>query len=130
MEKIPYTRSLKVVCDNAANFFILDDPVPSGARLFVQHISIEDRTTLAAAVRFGRGKDENEPHWWEEQLTIVVNTVRWMTKEQHMVPDGQRVLLRLDGATVGDRIWVEIEGYMAPKVLSDGPFTRVSRGEG
>lgn len=130
MEKVPYTKSLKAACDNAATFFILDDPVPSGARLFVQHISVENRTTLAAAVRFGRGKDAAEPHWWEEQLTVAVNTVRWMEKEQHIVPDGQRVILRMDGATLGDRIHVEIEGYMAPKVLSAGPFTREPRRAG
>jgi len=130
MEKIPYLKSLKAACDDAVTFFILDEPVHSGARLFVQHISFEDRTTLAAAVRVGRGTNENEPHWWEEQLTIVVNTVRWMTKEQHIVPDGQRVILRVDGATVGDRIYVEIEGYLTPKVVSDRPFKRQPRGEG
>ena len=127
MEKIPYTRSLVAVCDNAVHFFILDHPVPSGARLFVQHISVEDRTTLAAAVRFGRGTDQLEPHWWEEQLTIAVNTVRWMEKELHIVPDGERVIVRVDGATLGDRIHVEIEGYLAPKTVGARAFRRRKR---
>ena len=122
MEKIPYVKSLTETCDNAVSDFILDAPIPSGSTLFVQHISVEDRTTLAAAVRIGRGTDELNPHWWEEQLTIVVNTVRWMEKEQHIVPEGQRVIVRVDGATLGDLFFVEIEGYLTAKVKSARPF--------
>jgi len=130
MEKIPYLKTPSVLCDNAVQFFILDDPVPSGARLFVQHISFENRTSGADAVRIGRGTDEGSPHWWEEQLQIVVNTVRWMDKEQHIVPDGQRVILRYDGATLGDRIHVEIEGYLTGKVLGAKSYKDIKRTEG
>ena len=130
MEKIPYTRSLSVLCDDAVQFFIMDNPAPSSSTLFVQHISIEDRTTLAAAVRFGRGTNENDVHWWEEQLTIVVNTVRWMEKELHIVPEGQRVIIRVDGATVGDRIFAEIEGYMTVKIKGRGPYKARDRTDG
>jgi len=130
MEKIPYVKSLTETCDDAVSDFILDAPIPSGSTLFVQHISVEDRTTLAAAVRIGRGTDELNPHWWEEQLTIAVNTVRWMEKEQHIVLEGQRVILRVDGATVGDLLFVEIEGYLTEKVKSSGPFkARDRKGE-
>lgn len=130
MEKIPYLRTLVAECDNAATFFILDNPIPSGSYLFVQHISIEDRTSGADAVRFGRGTDENAPHWWEEQLTLVVNVIRWMEKEQHIVPEGQRVILRVDGATLGDRIFVEIEGYLTGKVKGSRPYRDRPRAEG
>lgn len=122
MEKIPYLRSLRELCDDAATFFIMDEPIPSGSRLFVQAISVEDETSGADAVRFGRGKDETEPHWWEEQRTVAVGTVRYVEKEIHIVPDGQRVILQVDGAEVGDIIRVEIEGYLTDKILGRGPY--------
>ena len=127
MEKIPYTKSLVGLCDSAVQFFILDDPIKSGSMLFVQHISVENRTSGADAVRFGRGKDQHEPHWWEEQLVLVVNVVRWTEKELHIVPDGQRVILRVDGATVGDMIHVEIEGYLTAKIEGGAPFRHRKR---
>ncbi len=122
MEKIPYLRSLLVECDDAATFFIMDNPIRSGSYLFVQSISVEDETSGADAVRFGRGTDENEPHWWEEQRTVAVGTIRWVEKELHIVPEGQRVILRVDGAEVDDLIRVEIEGYLTGKVRGAKPF--------
>jgi len=119
-----------VVCDDATTFFILDNPIPSGSYLFVQAISVEDRTSGADAVRFGRGKDQYEPHWWEEQLTIALNTVRWLEKELHIVPEGQRVILRVDGATLGDHIHVHIEGYLTGKVRGTKPYRDRPRSEG
>ena len=129
MEKIPYLRSLNVEVDNAATFFILDSRIPSGSTLFVQHISFEDRTNGVDAIRIGRGKDEFEPHWWEEQLTIVAATVRWMDKEQHIVPEGERVILRLDGSTLADHIFVEIEGYLTRKITGAKSFLSRKRTE-
>ena len=127
MEKVPYLRRLMKEVDDAANFFIMDNPIPSATTLFVQHISYEDRTNGVDAVRIGRGKDVADPHWWEEQLTVAVNTVRWMTKEQHIVPEGQRVILRFDGATVADMLYVEIEGYLTRKVHSIKPIKPTPR---
>ena len=47
----------------------------------------------------------------------------------HFVPEGQRVIFRFDGTTVGDELFVEVEGYTTPKVLSREPF-RSRRREG
>lgn len=127
MEKIPYVKPLTAVVDNDAQYFIMDNPIPSGCYLFVQSISFEDRTTGADAVRFGKGKDESDLHWWEEQLTVVANTIRWLEKELHIVPEGERVILRVDGATEADRLHVLIEGYLTGKVKGRGPYKPTDR---
>ena len=122
MEKIPYTRSLRAVCDNAAQFFIVTEPMPSSMWLFVQNTVEENRTTNFAAVRVGRGKNLLEPHWWEEHLPCLVNVLYWQDKELHFVNEGERVIFRFDGCTVGDDLRCEVEGYLTPKVESREPF--------
>ena len=121
MEKIPYLRSLRAVCDNAVNFFMITEPIPSSMRLFVQNTVEENRTTNFDAVRVGRGKDVLNPHWWEEHVTCLVNVLYWQDKELHLVEEGERVIFRFDGCTVGDQLFVEVEGYTVEKVLPGRP---------
>ena len=122
MEKIPYLRSLKVLSDNAVNFFMVTEPVPSSTWLFIQHTSEENRTTNFDAVRVGRGKDIYDPHWWEEHVTCLVDVLYWQDRVLHFVREGERVIFRFDGCTLGDMIYVEVEGYTTVKTLSREPF--------
>ncbi len=122
MEKIPYLRSLRAVSDDAVNFFMVTDPMPSSMWLFVQNTSEENRDNNFDAVRVGRGRDVNNPHWWEEHVTCLANVLYWQDKELHFVNEGERVIFRFDGTTVGDRLFVEVEGYLVEKVKSRAPF--------
>lgn len=122
MEKIPYLRSLKAVSDDEAAFFMFTEPVPSSTWLFIQHTSEENRSTNFDAVRVGRGKTYLEPHWWEEHVTCLVDVLYWQDQVMHFVPEGERVIFRFDGTTVGDELFVEVEGYTTPKVLSREPY--------
>jgi len=130
MEKIPYLRSLKAVSDDAVTFFIFTEPVPSSTWLFVQHTSEENRSTNFDAVRIGRGKNIIEPHWWEEHVTCLVDVLYWQDQVMHFVPEGERVIFRFDGTTLGDELFVEVEGCTTPKVLSREPFRSRKRGPG
>ena len=130
MEKIPYLKSLKAVSDDAVNFFIVTEPVPSSTWLFIQHTSEENRSTNFDAVRIGRGKDVSEPHWWEEHVTCLVDVLYWQDQVMHFVPEGECVIFRFDGTTVGDEIFIEVEGYTTPKVLSRAPFRPHQRERG
>ena len=118
VELAPYKSDLKKTCDNAVNFFVLDNPIPSGLILWLQHTSEENQTTDFDAVRIGRGTDENEVHWWESHEDCTVNVIYWMDKPVFFVPEGQRVIFRFDGATVGDLIFCTVDGYLLPKMVS------------
>lgn len=122
MEKIPYLRSLTAICDDAVNFFMVTDRLPSSMRLFVQNTTEENRTTNFDAIRVGRGTDIPEPHWWEEHVTCLVDVLYWQNKELHLVEEGERVIFRFDGCTVGDLLFVEVEGYTVEKKLPGRPF--------
>lgn len=122
MEKIPYLRSLKAVSDDAVQFFMFTDLMPSSMWLFVQSTVEENRTTNFDAVRVGRGTDVLNPHWWEEHVTCLVDVLYWQHKELHFVNEGERVIFRFDGTTVGDELFVEVEGYLVEKVQSRAPY--------
>ena len=130
MEKIPYLRSLKAVSDDAVNFFMFTEPVQSSTWLFIQHTSEENRTTNFDAVRIGRGTSILEPHWWEEHVTCLVDVLYWQDRVLHFVPEGERVIFRFDGTTLGDELFVEIEGYTTVKTLSREPFRSRKRDRG
>jgi len=127
MEKIPYLRSLKAACDNAVQFFMVTEPLPSSTWLFVQNTVEENRDTNFDAVRVGRGTDVLNPHWWEEHVTCLVNVLYWQDKELHFVREGERVIFRFDGCTVGDMLYCEVEGYTVEKVESRAPFRHRKR---
>ena len=122
MEKIPYLFSKTAISDNAVNFFMVTERMPSSMWLFVQNTVEENRTTNFDAVRVGRGQDQHEPHWWEEHVTCLVDVLYWQHKELHYVPEGERVIFRFDGTTVGDELFCEVEGYTIEKVISARPF--------
>ena len=122
MEKIPYLKSLKAACDDAVNFFMFTEPLPEGTWLFVQSTVEENRTTNFDAVRVGRGRDYLNPHWWEEHVTCLVDVLYWQDKELHFVREGERVIFRFDGCTVGDRLFCEVEGYTVEKKLPGRAF--------
>ena len=122
MEKIPYLRSLSGLCDNAVQYFIVTEPLPSSTWLFVQHTSEENRDNNFDAVRIGRGTNTAQPHWWEEHVTCLANVLYWQDRVLHFVPEGERVIFRFDGATVGDHLFVEVEGYTVEKRLGAKPF--------
>ena len=124
MEKIPYLKSLKAVSDDAVNFFMFTEPMLESTWLFVQNTVEENRTSNFDAVRVGRGKDIHEPHWWEEHVTCLVDVLYWQHKELHFVREGERVIFRFDGTTVGDRLHVEVEGYTVEKKIPGRPFRR------
>jgi len=127
MEKIPYLRSLKAVSDDIANFFMVTEPIPKGTWLFVQNTVEENRTNNFDAIRVGRGRDQNNPHWWEEHVTCLVNVLYWQDKELHFVREGERVIFRFDGCTLGDELFCEVEGYTVEKVLPGRPFRHRKR---
>lgn len=122
MEKIPYLRSLSGLCDDAVQFFMVTDPIPSSTWLFVQNTVEENRDNDFDAVRVGRGTNIGEPHWWEEHVTCLVNVLYWQEKELHFVPEGERVIFRFDGCTVGDNLFCEVEGYTVEKVVGTKPY--------
>jgi len=118
VEVDPYKQDLKALCDNAVQFFVLDNPIPSGLILWLQHTSEENRDTDFDAVRIGRGTDEHDVHWWESHETCLTGVIYWMDKPVFFVPEGQRVIFRFDGATVGDHLFCTVDGYLLPKMLS------------
>ena len=128
MEKIPYLKSLKAACDDVVNFFMFTEPLPESTWLFVQGASVENRTTNFDAVRVGRGNSYLNPHWWEEHVTCLVDVLYWLGKEVHFVAEGERVIFRFDGCTLGDRIFCEVEGYTSEKMIPGRPFRRGKAG--
>lgn len=118
VELAPYKQDIKGLCDDATEYFIMDNPIPSGLILWVQHTSEENRDNDFDAVRIGRGKDESEVHWWESHEDCEADIIYWMDKPIFFVPEGKRVIFRFDGATVGDHIFCTIDGYLLPKRLS------------
>jgi len=118
IELIPYAKDLKAISDNAVNFFMMSPQIPSGLILWLQHTSEEDRDEDFDAVRIGRGTDENDVHWWESHEDCETGIVYWMDKPIFFVPEGQRVIFRFDGTTVGDHLFCTVDGYLLPKMLS------------
>ncbi len=118
VELAPYNQDLNAICDDAVNFFVMDNPIPTGLILWLQHTSEENRTTDFDAVRIGRGKDENDVHWWESHEDCETGIIYWMDKPIFFVPEGERVIFRFDGATLEDLIFCTVDGYLLPKRLS------------
>ena len=118
VELAPYKQDIRALCDNAVEFFVLDNPIPSGLILWLQHTSEENRDNDFDAVRIGRGTAEDNVHWWESHETCLTDVIYWMDKPIFFVPEGQRVIFRFDGATVGDHIFCTVDGYLLPKVVS------------
>lgn len=118
IELIPYTKDLKALSDNAVNYFMQSPIIPSGMILWLQHTSEEDRDSDFDAVRIGRGTDEYDVHWWESHEDCLTGVVYWMDKPVFFVPEGQRVIFRFDGTTVGDHLYCTVDGYLLPKMLS------------
>jgi len=118
VELAPYKQDIKAICDDAVEFFIMDNLIPSGLILWLQHTSEENRDTDFDAVRIGRGKDENDVHWWESHEDCTAGVIYWMDKPIFFVPEGQRVIFRFDGATLEDHIFCTVDGYLLPKRLS------------
>ena len=121
MEKIPYTRHVKAISDGAALFYMLDNPVPSGTWLAVQHITVEDETTNFDQIRVGQGKDQYDVHWWED-APVPAAAGLYEFEELFFVQELQRVVVRLDGTTEADLLNVWIDGYTWAKVISGAPF--------
>ena len=126
MEKIPYTRYLKAVSDGAAIIYILDNPVPAGMWLCVQHITVEDETTNFDVIRVGQGKDQYAVHWWEDQPAPAA-AVLYEFEELFFVQELQRMIVRLDGTTAADRLNVWIDGYTWEKVITARPYKAKKR---
>jgi len=121
MEKIPYIRDLKAVSTGAAVMYILDNPVPTATWLCVQHITVEDETTNFDQIRVGQGPNEFNVHWWEDQPAPAAG-VLYEFEELFFVPELHRVIVRLDGTTLNDRLNVWIDGYTWEKVLPGRRF--------
>jgi len=128
MEKIPYIRHLKAVSDGTAIIYILDNPIPSGMWLAVQHITVEDETTNFDLIRVGQGKDEFNVHWWED-APVPAAGVLYEFEELFFVPELNRVIVRVDGTTAADRLNVWIDGYTWEKVLPGRQFRHRKREE-
>lgn len=122
MEKIPYTRPLKGVSDDAVVFYLMTRPIPSSTWLFVQHTVEEDEDTDFTSLRVGYGTNPADFTPWEEHVTCVAATLYWQDKEIHYVPEMNRVIFAFYGTTVGDRINALVEGYTQEKVESRAPF--------
>ena len=128
MEKIPYTRHLKAVSDGAAVYYIMDNPVPSGMWLCVQHITVEDETTNFDNIRVGQGRDQFHIHEWEDQPAPAAG-VLYEFEELFFVQELHRVIVTLAGTTAGDRLNAWIDGYTWEKVLPGRPPRARRRGE-
>ena len=127
MEKIPYVKHLRAVSDGAALFYILDDPMKSGTWLFVQLITVEDETTNFDNIRIGRGRDEADVFWWED-TPVPAAGVLYDFEPLFFVPEMERVIVRFDGTTAGDRLNVWINGYTTGKVITGRPDRTRKRG--
>ena len=123
MEKIPYLKPLKAVSDGAAIFYLMDNPMPSGTWLFIQHAAMENETTAFTRLRIGQGTDASHIHWWEEEPNPALGVLYW-AEELFFVPEGHRVITRWDGTTAGDRLAAYLDGYTTPKVQSREVFRR------
>ena len=121
MEKIPYIRHLTAVSDGAAHFYMLDNPVPTSTWLAVQHMTVEDVTTNFDNIRVGQGRDQYNIHEWEDR-PVPAAGVLYEFEELFFVQELNRVIVRLDGTTEGDRLNVWIDGYTWEKVLPGRQF--------
>ena len=122
MEKIPYSKFLRGISDDAVVFYLQTEPVPSSTWLMVQHTVEENETSEFTSLRVGYGENVANVRWWEEHLVGVAGVLYWQDKEVHFVPEMNRVIFGFWGTTVGDRINVLVEGYTSPKVLSRAPM--------
>ena len=120
MEKIPYSKPLRVVSDGAALLYILDNRIGSNTWLFVQHLAVEDITTNFDNIRVGRGKDVANVFWWEDR-PVPAAGVLYNFDEMFFVPPGERVIVRFDGTTVADDLHVWIDGYTTEKLITARP---------
>lgn len=116
MEKIPYSRTVRAVSTGAAQFFLMDERIKSGHWLFIQNLAVEDETTAPSKIRVGRGTDERNVHYWEEEPAPALGVLFTTVKPLHQVPEGNRVIVRFDGTVAGDRLAAFIDGYLTPKV--------------
>ena len=121
MEKIPYTRHLKAISNGDALFYVLDNPVPAGMWLCVQHITVEDEITNFDLIRVGQGPDEYNIHEWEDQPAPAAG-VLYEFEELFFVQELHRVIVRLDGTTAADLLNVWIDGYTWEKRITGKPF--------
>ena len=128
MEKIPYVRTLRAVSDGAAFFYLMSDPMPSGMWLFLQHVAVEDETTNFNNIRIGQGTDPTHVHWWEDR-PVPAAGVLYEFWPLFFVPEGSRVIIRLDATTVGDMLRAYLDGYESEKTLPSRPFRHRKAGE-
>lgn len=122
MEKIPYTKALKVSSDGAAIVYLQTAPIPQSTLLMVQHTKEEDENNDFARIRVGYGTNIANFIPWEEHVICIAATLYWQEKELHIVPEMNRVIFAFYGTTEGDILRALVEGYTTPKVLSKAPF--------
>ena len=122
MEKIPYSKFLRGISDDAVVFYLQTEPVPSSTWLMVQHTVEENETSEFTSLRVGYGENVANVRWWEEHLVGVAGVLYWQDKEVHFVPEMNRVIFGFWGTTEEDVINCLVEGYMSPKILSRAPF--------
>ena len=130
MEKIPYTRFLRGVSDDAVIFYLQTRPIPSSTWLMVQHTVEENEDTDFDQIRVGYGTAIANVKWWEQHLVCVAGTLYWQEKEVHYVPEGNRVIFAFYGTTEGDDICALVEGYTTVKTLSREPYRPRKRAVG
>jgi hypothetical protein len=121
MEKIPYTKTLRAISDGVALFYVMDQPIPSGMWLCVQHMTVENATLNFNNIRVGQGTSPSDAHWWEDR-PVPAAAVLYEFEETFFVQEGHRVIVRLDGTAAGNILNVYIDGYTWEKVLPGRPF--------
>jgi len=114
IERIPYAKNHKKISDNAVQFFIEGEVVKSGWWLWLLHTCEYDEDNDFDGVRIGRGTDQYEVHWWESHEDCTAGVLYWMDKPTFFIPPGQKLIVRFDGTTVGDHLYVTVDGYYIP----------------
>jgi hypothetical protein len=104
-----YQERVGFTSAGAATEDVLDNILPPGQVLIATYVGVENRTSAYTRLLIGV-KDGEVFHALFEQDSPAANNIYWM---EHFIiaREGQRICARLTGATSGDVVIMEIQGY-------------------
>ena len=108
--KDDYKEPLGKASDNATNFDLKGPQVKRGERLVLQRISAVNETDSFTTLRFGVEKT-GVISWFSHQASPIADVYYWENKGIPHLVEGERLVVRFSGATVGDKCRANLFGY-------------------
>jgi len=107
----PLFISLRKASANATDEYLLSRPVERGQQWRVELVSCEDETTAFTYLRIGIRRGGIDA-WLEEEKTPSAGTRYWMN-DPFWLAEGERLVVRFNGTTLGDKLAVDVKGAIA-----------------